>query len=70
MDKYRVPYSVPGVDLAIVHVVLFSSVEDKFTFMGSIFLIKKKMIQGKNNNKITRRQPENPRDLNVATRQF
>lgn len=38
--KHRVPYSVPGVDLAVVHVVLLSSVENKFTFVGSIFLIK------------------------------
>lgn len=34
----RVPDAVPRVNLAVVHIVLLSGVEDKFTLMGSIFL--------------------------------
>lgn len=34
----EVPDAIPRVNLAVVHVVLLSSVEDKFTLMGAIFL--------------------------------
>lgn len=36
------PQAVPGVDLAVIQVVLFSSVEHKLSLVGAIFLKQKK----------------------------